>query len=144
MSRSSNPPIPDADRIWKTLVTLVMHSRGDWRRKVGEATGLPFSRIRALKRLVDAPLTMCELAEAMNTDAPAATVAVNDLEARGLVERNPHPSNRRSKLVSLTPAGLKVLEIARDVDDQAPAVLANLPADDLAELERILRAIDLP
>ena len=35
-------------------------------------------------------------------DAPAATVAVNDLEARGLVIREIDPSNRRSKLVSLT------------------------------------------
>ncbi|MDB5976257.1 MAG: MarR family transcriptional regulator, partial [Nevskia sp.] len=67
----------EADRIWQQLVTLVMDSRGDWRRQVIELTGLPFSRVRALRRLVDAPLTLVDLAYAMSTDAPAATVAVN-------------------------------------------------------------------
>jgi DNA-binding MarR family transcriptional regulator len=123
------------------LVTLVMDSRGDWRRKVSEVTGLPFSRVRALKRLVGDPITLSELADLMSTDAPAATVVVNDLERRGLVERRPHPQNRRAKLVSLTPAGKRVVERLRSVSDHAPAALAELPAAELAELQRILRTI---
>jgi len=131
----------DADHIWQMLVALVMESRGDWRRKVSEAAGFPFSRWRALKRLVDAPLTLSELADLMTTDAPAATVAVNDLERRGLVERYPHPDNRRAKLVSITPAGLRLMERLNNIDDDAPAALAQLPAADLAELRRILKTI---
>ena len=131
----------EADRVWQMLVTLVMDSRGDWRRKVSEATGLPFSRVRALKRLVDAPLTLSELAYLMSTDAPAATVAVNDLERRGLVERTPHPENRRAKLVALTPSGKRVLAGMRAITDQAPDAVAALPAADLARMQRILEAI---
>ena len=69
------------------------------------AAGLPFSRIRILLRLARNPMTVKEVALAATIDAPAATVAVNDLEDRGLVVREVDPNNRRSKLVSLTDAG---------------------------------------
>ncbi|MFI4980758.1 MAG: MarR family winged helix-turn-helix transcriptional regulator [Nevskiales bacterium] len=131
----------EADRLWQQLVTLVMDSRGDWRRQVIELTGLPFSRVRALRRLLDAPLTLVDLAYAMSTDAPAATVAVNDLERRGLVERYPHPENRRAKLVALTPAGKQMVARVHAISEHAPDALAALSAADLAQLRRILDAI---
>ena len=130
-----------ADQVWQELVALVMDSRGDWRRQVIEMTGLPFSRVRALRRLVDAPLTLVDLAYAMSTDAPAATVAVNDLERRGLVERYPHPENRRAKLVALTPAGKQMVVRVHAISEHAPEALAALPAADLAQMQRILGAI---
>ena len=130
-----------ADQVWQTMVSLVMDSRDDWRRKVAEAAGIPFSRVRALRRLDAGPLTLRELAEALTTDAPAATVTVNDLEARGLVERRPHPSDRRAKLVSLTAAGRRVLSAVRAVTDQAPSTLANLPPGELASLRSILSSL---
>jgi DNA-binding MarR family transcriptional regulator len=130
-----------ADQVWQTMVSLVMDSRDDWRRKVAEAAGIPFSRVRALRRLDAGPLTLRELAEALTTDAPAATVTVNDLEARGLVERRPHPSDRRAKLVSLTGAGRRVLAAVRAVTDQAPPTLANLPPGELASLRSILSSL---
>ena len=128
----------DAEHAWQILQSLVMERLGDWRRKVSEATGLPFNRVRALRRLKNEPRTLVELAQDMGTDAPAATVLINDLEARGLVERRPHPENRRAKLVSLTPAGREVIAAMRKIKDPPPAMLAELPADDLAQLRRIL------
>ena len=50
-------------------------------------------------------MTVKEIGAAATIDAPAATVAVNDLEERGLVVRETDPANRRCKLVSLTDAG---------------------------------------
>ena len=50
-------------------------------------------------------MSVKQVAQAATMDAPAATVAVNDLEDRGLVVRTPDPTNRRCKLVSLTDAG---------------------------------------
>jgi DNA-binding MarR family transcriptional regulator len=128
----------DAERIWQILVALVMESRGDWRRKAAEATGLPFSRVRALRRIRDQAYTLSDLARDMGTDAPAATVIVNDLESRGLVERRPHPENRRSKLVSLTAEGRKCIAALARISDEPPPALQALPAQDLAELRRIL------
>jgi DNA-binding MarR family transcriptional regulator len=43
--------------------------------------------------------------------APSSMVAViDDLEARGLVKRRPHPTDRRSRTLFLTKDGQKVLE----------------------------------
>ncbi|WP_215545382.1 MarR family winged helix-turn-helix transcriptional regulator [Amycolatopsis sp. CA-230715] len=133
----------DAAEVWGKLVSVVMDSRGDWRRSVSEATGLPFTRVRALKRLGE-PRTMADLADRMGVDAPAATVAVNDLEARGLVLRRPHPGNRRAKLVELTPAGRRVLDTVHAVADRPPAGLAALGEDDLAALAALLDRISAP
>jgi DNA-binding MarR family transcriptional regulator len=137
----SEDGVRDVDEIWASLVALVMDTRGDWRRNVAEATGLPFSRVRALRRLGDGPLTLGELAASMGSDAPAATAAVNALEARGLVERKPHPGDRRAKIVSLTPAGRRTLAAARRVTERAPATFAELAPKDVRELARIVARV---
>ena len=125
------------DRVWQAIVGLVMDTRGDWRRKVAEATGLPFTRTRALRRLARGPLTLSALAHALTTDAPAATVAVNDLVSRGLAIRTEHPGDRRAKLVSLTPAGRATLQAEARVEDPVPEPLASLSAEDVKRLARI-------
>ncbi len=131
-----------ADRVWNALVAAVMDTRGDWRRRVTEATGLSFGRIRALRRLSEKPLALNELAEAMTVDAPAATVAVNGLVKRGLVIRTPHPTSGRIKLVSLTPAGRAMLTRVKSVTEHAPSAFAELSARELAALERALKNVD--
>ena len=131
----------EAEQAWGLLVELVMETRGEWRRKVTEATGLPFSRARALWRLERGPLTLAALADDMGIDAPAATVLVNALEARGLVKRGPHPTNRRAKQVSLTAAGRRMLAVVAEITDQPPPALAGLPRQELAALRRTLEKI---
>jgi DNA-binding MarR family transcriptional regulator len=141
MSTSSRSSRKEVDRAWQILVALVMDSRGDWRRKVAEATGLPFTRVRALRRLADGPLKLNELAEALDSDAPSVTVAVNDLEKRGFVKRRAHPDDRRAKLVSLTPAGKRTLAAARSVTERAPDALAAMAGKDVGVLLRILEPL---
>ncbi|WP_166906408.1 MarR family winged helix-turn-helix transcriptional regulator [Mycobacterium sp. DL440] len=133
-----------ADEVWRGLTALVFDHRDGWRRAVIEQTGLPFSRVRVLKRLAHEPLTVKQLAYAATVDAPAATVAVNELEERGLVIREIDPANRRSKLVSLTETGRALLTRIDRVDDPAPDVLAALDAKDLETLQIILRKIAAP
>lgn len=133
-------PRRDADQVWELLVSLVMETRGDWRRKVTEATGLRFSRIRALTRLQDGPRTLSELAEAMSIDAPAATVIVNDLESRGLVERQALADDRRVKRVSLTAEGRRRVAAVNRIEDPPPAAFDDLSAAQLAQLRRVLEA----
>jgi DNA-binding MarR family transcriptional regulator len=128
----------DRDRAWQRLVALVMDSRWDWRRKMSEAAGLPFSRVRALDRLRRGPLTLRALADVIGTDPPATTVIVNDLEARGLVVRETHPEDKRAKVVSLTAEGRRVVRAARAVTDKAPAVFDALTDEDVVELVRIV------
>jgi DNA-binding MarR family transcriptional regulator len=134
-----DPALPED--VWRSLVDLVMDSRDDVRRAIRIATGLSPGRVRALRHLVDGPLTLRELAHAIDSDAPATTVTVNDLEQRGLVVRDPHPANRRAKLVSLTAAGRALALRARRIINRAPPVLATLPPADLAALARIVAAV---
>jgi DNA-binding MarR family transcriptional regulator len=133
----TGPSASDRDRAWQRLVAIVMDGRWDWRRKMSDAAGLPFSRVRALDRLRRGPLTLRALAEVIGTDPPATTVIVNDLEARGLVVREAHPDDKRAKVVSLTAEGRRVLRCARTVHDKAPATFDALTDKDVADLIRI-------
>jgi DNA-binding MarR family transcriptional regulator len=129
---------PLADNVWRAMAALVIDNRDSWRRAVVEQTGLPFSRIRILKRLNRQPMTVKQVAQAATIDAPAATVAVNDLEARGLVVRETDPANRRCKVVSLTDAGRDVVRQIDALPDPAPEVLASLSDDELKALRVML------
>jgi DNA-binding MarR family transcriptional regulator len=134
-------PRSDAERTWRLLVELVMETRSEWRRKVAAATGLPFSRVRALWRLERGPSTLAELAHDMGTDAPATTVLINSLEQRGLVKRSPHPTDRRAKQVSLTATGRRMVRVVETITDQPPAALEGLPASELERLRKTLEKL---
>jgi DNA-binding MarR family transcriptional regulator len=129
---------PVADDVWRAMAAVVFDNRDSWRRAVVEESGLPFSRIRVLKRLARRPMTVKQIAHAATIDAPAATVAVNDLEERGLVVRKTDPTNRRCKVVSLTDAGRDIVRSIDAIHDPAPAVLAALDDDDLKALQTLL------
>jgi DNA-binding MarR family transcriptional regulator len=129
---------PRADQVWRTMAAVVFDNRDAWRRDVIETTGLPFSRVRVLRRLAKRSMTAKEISEAATMDAPATTVALNDLEDRGLIVREPDPTNRRSKLVSLTDEGRKVIAAIEGVEDPAPRSFATLSQAELGKLEAIL------
>ena len=130
-----------ADEVWRVMASLVIDNRDGWKRAVVEQSGLPFSRIRILKRLSRQSMTVKQLAHAVATDAPATTVAVNDLEDRGLVVRETDPNNRRCKLVSLTDAGHAMVRRIDAVDDPAPHSLTALDDTELKELKAIIDKI---
>jgi DNA-binding MarR family transcriptional regulator len=127
-----------ADQVWRAMSSLVIDNRDSWTRAVVERSGLPFSRIRVLRRLARGPMTVKQVAAAATMDAPAATVAVNDLEERGLVVRTPQPTNRRCKLVALTDAGRDMVATIDATDDPAPEILSGLDGVELRKLQAIL------
>ncbi|MEC3916039.1 MarR family winged helix-turn-helix transcriptional regulator [Nocardia sp. CDC160] len=133
---------PTPDEVWRQLSHIAWYTRDTWRRAVVERSGLPFSRIRIMRRLLNGPLTAKQLAAAATMDAPATTVAVNDLEDRGLVVRQIDPTNRRSKLISLTDAGRAVVTDAIATPDPAPPEFATLNPDDLRTLREILSKLE--
>lgn len=135
----SNNPL--ADEVWRTMAAMVMDNRDSWKRAVVERSGLPFSRIRILRRLSRQSMSVKELAHAASIDAPAATVAVNDLEERGLVVREIDPESRRSKIVSLTEDGRAMVRMIDAVTDPAPDALAALDDIELKSLMAILERL---
>ena len=127
-----------ADDVWRAMASVVFDNRDAWKRDVIETSGLPFSRIRVLRRLARRPMTAKEIAEAATMDAPATSVAVNDLEDRGLVVRETNPSNRRCKVISLTEEGRRTVASIERVEDPAPQPFAALSDEELQTLETIL------
>jgi DNA-binding MarR family transcriptional regulator len=132
---------PDlATSAWQSMRSLVLDLH-DRRVAVSDAIGMSYLRAKALRQLVRGPLPMRELAIAVVIDAPYTTVIVDDLETRGLVQRQVNPVDRRSKLVRITPAGRAVARRAERIQSAPPAALAALTADELATLERTLRRL---
>ncbi|HTK61247.1 MAG TPA: MarR family transcriptional regulator [Pseudonocardia sp.] len=132
---------PELMETWRGLRSIVTDRLDEYRRMVVEATGLPFSRARALRRLKSGPMTHSELAGALMVDRPAATVAVDDLCARGLVERRPHPTDRRRKLVTLTAEGARVAELVTSIVPPPPPGWREVSAADLAVLRRVVETV---
>jgi DNA-binding MarR family transcriptional regulator len=97
--------------------------------------------VRALRRLATQPHTLRALAERLAADPPYVTLMVDDLEERGLVQRMPHPEDRRAKLVELTAAGRAAAARADAILDEPPAALRDVPAEDLAALLRVLERL---
>jgi DNA-binding MarR family transcriptional regulator len=110
------------------------------RREVSEALGLSFGRIRALRRIARAPMTMGELAGELGIDAPNATLVVDELERDGLVERRPHATDRRVKVVACTSRGAAAARRANTIMGRPPVSLAGLSGPDLETLARILES----
>jgi DNA-binding MarR family transcriptional regulator len=59
------------------------------------------------------PLSPSELGDRLIVTRATVTGVVDSLERRGFVSRSPNPSDRRSLLVEITPAGLSVLQQLR-------------------------------
>lgn len=136
--QSAGPSGDVAARAWHNLRVL-LHERGDRRRAVTEALGMSFFRVKALRCIATAtaPLTLRDLAGLLLTDRPYATLVVDHLVGRGLVERSPNPADRRSKIVTVTEAGRAAAAEAERILDTPPPELYDLPAEDLAVLDRV-------
>jgi DNA-binding MarR family transcriptional regulator len=108
------------------------------RRELSAALGMPFGRTRALRRIAAQEMTMGELASALGIDAPAATSVVDELELLGLVERRAHPTDRRAKLVVLTPRGAAAARKANAILATPPASFAKLSDEEVEALAELL------
>jgi DNA-binding MarR family transcriptional regulator len=126
---------------WSTMCDLVLNNVR--RREASDALGMSFGRIRAIRRLANAPMAMSELASALGIDAPYATVVVDDLEAQGLVRRRPHPSDRRTRMVETTRKGKQLAARADEILGTPPPALGALSPKDLDVLVGVLSKIKL-
>ena len=105
------------------------------RGELAEALGfrLGGGRAKMLFQLRDGSLTLRQLADANGVDAPYATLVVDKLEAHGLVERRPHPDDKRRKLVTLTAAGRAAIATADAILLRPPRAIGTRPAQRAAD-----------
>lgn len=84
------------------------------------------------------PPSMKAMAERLYCNAPNLTFITGQLVERGLVERAVDPADRRSRVVVLTPEGVRVrAELVQTALDVTP--LAALSGDEVRQLVQLLR-----
>ena len=85
------------------------------------------------------PLTQAQLAEALGLGRPATGSVIDSLERRGLVERQPDPTDRRAWRVAVTAAGTKLVGPIGEVDAALRRELrAGIPRAERQRLARVL------
>jgi DNA-binding MarR family transcriptional regulator len=144
MTEASPPSTETAARVWSAMQAFV--AAQDRREELREALdlGRGLGRVRVLRMLTRGPLTLRDIAEANGVDAPYATVIVDKLESRGLVQRTAHPDDHRRKFVTLTEAGRDAAVLAERILAEPPVALVALSPDDLAQLNAILARLNPP
>lgn len=102
---------------------------------------LSFAQFSALFNLnCDPGITGAQLARHAFVSAQTMNSALHGLESGGYIERRPHPHSRRADSWSLTDAGLRELERAREVGAAiAERMLGTFDARELAAFEDYLR-----
>ncbi|WP_406675023.1 MarR family transcriptional regulator [Nonomuraea sp. N2-4H] len=100
----SPEPQATAERELCGLVNGLAQQIADHVRRRATTLGLTAAQATALREMTG-PMTMRELAERMSCEPSNATFIVDKLEKQGLIERRPHPTDRRAKHLVLTPEG---------------------------------------
>lgn len=98
-----------------------------------------FSLMMALNRPQPAP--MGPVAEVLAMDRTTLTAAVKVLERRGLVETLPHPDDRRSRLMRLTPEGTALLSQALPIWERVHGELDGELGPSMAPLRQTLATV---
>ena len=89
------------------------------------------------------PMSAGELAACERVQPPSMTKVLAHLEERGFVRRDPHPSDRRQAIISITDAGLELLASERRSRDAwLSQRLATLTADERAQLRAVVPLLD--
>lgn len=133
---------------WEKPGFLLWHATLRWQRMVGVAlkpTGLThvqFVLLASAWFLEDrtGPPSQRELAEHAGTDAMMTSQVLRSLEASGLVERHPDPSDARIKRLTVTTEGRDAAARALDAVDALDKVFFG-PAGDRDDLVGLLRTL---
>lgn len=89
------------------------------------------------------PMSPGTLADHERVQPPSITRVVAGLEERGLVERLPHPTDRRQQVIALTPAGRTlVADHRRRKDAWLSGQLAQLTEAERAALAAAIPVLD--
>jgi len=106
---------------------------------------LPPALLKALMDLGADPrgqlLRMTDLAAQWGCDASYITSLADGLQARGLAERQAHPTDRRVKTIALTDAGVALRARARALMLEPPEAFGALTAAERRQLRDLLRKL---
>ncbi len=108
-------------------------------------TGLSLTDFAALEALLHkGPLTISQIQEKVMLASGSMTAAVDRLEKLGLVVRKASPSDRRARVLELTPQGKRLAassfeKHAKDLEE----LLSALSKEEMEQLHRLLKKLGL-
>lgn len=130
-------PAPLAEREICGLVNGLAQQIAAHLRERALTLGLTTAQATALREMTG-PMTTRELAERMSCEPSNATFIIDKLEKQALVERHPHPTDRRARHLILTPEGTALRERLLELLTQK-SPLANLTLDQQHTLHTLLK-----
>jgi DNA-binding MarR family transcriptional regulator len=151
-------PIVEARRQWEdhgwaaaapgmAAVTSIMRAQQLFLARVDQALApfdLTFARFELLRLLAftrHGELPLGKLGVRLQVHPTSITSAVNRLEAQGFVERHPHPTDGRTTLAVITPAGRGAVEQATGVLNEEIFTDIGLSDRETAQLSRLLEKV---
>ncbi|MGH9104135.1 MAG: MarR family winged helix-turn-helix transcriptional regulator [Acidimicrobiales bacterium] len=149
-------PIAEARRRWDerwdggspmAAATSIMRAQQIVQAAVDDALrglGLTFARYEALVLLTFSrrgSLPMGKMGERLMIHPTSVTNIVDRLEQQGLVERLPHPSDRRTTLVSITAEGRRLAELGSKEVAAGDFGLGGMSERELDQLTHLLRKL---
>lgn len=137
--------MPDAARPdLAAMVARLARSLIEAERPVLAAHDLPMWGYVVLTALRDEPMrTQAALARSIGADKTRIIAVLDDLQERGLIEREADPADRRVRLLRLTGAGRRLhTKVRSALGQREERLLSGLPAADRAAFLRTLQRLD--
>jgi DNA-binding MarR family transcriptional regulator len=151
-------PIAEARRHWEAqgwgeaaagmaMVTSIMRAQQILIARVDRALagfGLTFARYEVLMLLLFSrrgALPLGKVGARLQVHPASVTNAVNRLEADGLVRREAHPTDKRTTLAAVTPAGRRLGRRATRALNTAVFASTGMTEDQLEQVFRLLRSL---
>ena len=134
----------EAPRLWTVLVRCYRAVSQIAERSV-EQGGLCLTDFAALESLLHkGPLTITEIQDKVLLASGSMTAAVDRLEKKGLVVRTPAASDRRAKVLKLTPEGRRAVEtVFRRHAAELESAMAVLNSSEKRQLHALLKKLGL-
>ncbi|MEU0250093.1 MarR family transcriptional regulator [Streptomyces sp. NPDC006235] len=139
-SQNSHRPDPLTLEVVELIGEVVARFHEDYEAAAADHT-LTGAQARLLSLLCLEPLPMRRLAQRLKCEPSNVTGIVDRLEARGLVERQPDPTDRRVKVAAATPEGRRVARSLRESLRFAREPLAGLSEEERVALRDALRGM---
>ena len=139
----SDPEVENLDLKLVEALASFQRAYARWVESPLQNSNLTHARIRLLGVLSrKGPQVMNALSDELVVSPRSVTVLVDALEANGLVQRHPHPTDRRAIIVELTPEGVETGPAMYDEHTEAVAELfSELSTADQGELLRLLNLL---
>lgn len=126
-----------------SLLRQLQLSGGNLRSSLSRELGISMAELNALSHAADnESLTPKKLSELMDLTTGSMTTMIDRLERAGLMVRRPHPTDRRSILLALTPGGRQGIKWVNGLYLEAVATaFESSPRSDLGGQMEFLAAL---